>query len=168
MRAVVPRPRSIRVLLAALVLVAALPFAALIVYDYTTQRDARLDFAGESALKLASAAAAALAHMIDDDRAMLAAVAARPAQRSPHSVPCDPIVDDLRALHPRRANLAIVAASGEVLCAARMPADGKPLMMPRVAHIVRRRRSRRRSRTALDWLMARSGWCARARSTCDR
>jgi len=114
----IPFPHSIGARLAALVLVVALPLIALIAYDYAAQLAGRVELAGKSARGRAGAIAASLSQLIDTERALLAALAARPSQRLERPVTCDPMIAEARALNPYRANITVTTASGETVCSA--------------------------------------------------
>lgn len=121
----IPYPRSIRARLVALVLAVALPLLALIAYDYVTRLTSRLALAGNSAQQLATRVAASLTQLIDNERAMLAELAQRPAQRVERPAVCDPLVAEALTLNPYRANVTVTTASGEVVCSAvPLPAGG--------------------------------------------
>jgi hypothetical protein len=100
----IPFLRSIRARLVVLVLGVALPLAALIAFDYSMRLATRVELAGDSASDLAGTVAASLTHLIESERAMLAALAARPSQRIERPAVCDPLVAELLPLNPYRAN----------------------------------------------------------------
>lgn len=109
---------SIRARLAALVLGVALPLVSLMAYDYSNRLASRITLAEDSARAQADTVAAALAQLIDNERAMLEALAARPAQRIERPAVCDPFLAELIALNPYRANLAVLTEVGDIVCSA--------------------------------------------------
>lgn len=82
--------RSIRARLVALVLVSALPLVGLIGYDYSARLDSRVALAGHTEQQLATSVAASLTQLVDSERALLEALAQRPAQRVERPAVCDP------------------------------------------------------------------------------
>lgn len=113
-----PILRSIRARLFALALGVALPLVALIAFDHTARLAARVEIAGESARELASAVAASLTQLIEAERTMLAVLAARPFQRVMRPPVCDPLLAEIKALNPYRANITVTTAAGETVCSA--------------------------------------------------
>lgn len=121
----IPVLRSIRARLVVLVLGVALPLIGLIAFDYANRLASRVELAGDSARVLARTVAASLAQLIDNERTMLAALAARPAQRIERPTVCDPLITEILTLNPYRANITVTTAAGEPVCsAAPLPASG--------------------------------------------
>lgn len=126
----IPFLHSIRARLVALVLAVAVPLVALIAYDYSVRLTSRLELAGNSAQQLAASVAASLTQLIDNERAMLAALAVRPAQRIERPAACDPLIAQALELNPYRANVTVTTASGVVVCSAvPLPAGGPTSVM---------------------------------------
>ncbi|MHB8725500.1 MAG: PAS domain-containing protein [Casimicrobiaceae bacterium] len=106
-------------------------------YDDAQRRTSSIERAEDSARQLARTAAVALAQVVEDNRLLLAAIAARPALRVERPASCDQLLDDVRSLNPMRANIAVMAASGEVVCAAVPPPRGMQQSLLKQAHIQR-------------------------------
>lgn len=122
-----PFPRSLCAQLTCLALGIALPMAGLVAYMHVGERNNRIAMAGETARNLAGSVAVGLAQLIETERAMLAALAARPAQRVERPPVCDPLIAEARTLNPYRANVNVITSTGEVVCSGLPMPSGAPV-----------------------------------------
>jgi signal transduction histidine kinase/CheY-like chemotaxis protein len=116
---------SIRVQLAVLSLVVALPLIGAI--GYTTYR-ARED-AGDAAMKVSSERAISVSSIVQlftlQARSQMAVIAERPLVRRPSAGHCDPFLGAAARLNGYATGLAIVNLSGQVICSANAPPSGR-------------------------------------------
>lgn len=116
---------SIRKNLVILVLAATLPLVCLLVYSLQENYRQALNEAERSSLRTCEMVAADSQRFILDVQELLSGLAARPLVRALDANRCDPLLADFGRLYPRYANLAIADGTGEVICSALEPPDGK-------------------------------------------
>jgi PAS domain S-box-containing protein len=131
------RRASIRTQLAMLVVAVGLPLLATVIYNHLERIKDRTALAAEFVRELAGATEVSLSRIVEEERILLAAMAARPAQRVERPDPCDPLIADFHAINPRRANIVIGALSGELICSALAQPSGPPASLLKMAHIQR-------------------------------
>jgi PAS domain S-box-containing protein len=115
------RGRRVAVELAILVLIVALPLAALIaflLYD-TAQRDQ--EQSAGLAMQMAVTTADRAERYIETTRKALEALARRPLIRAMDLNHCDPQLADLNELYGRPANIVVINLQGRIICGATMP-----------------------------------------------
>jgi len=130
-------PRGIRAQLALFAVVATLPLAAFIASGYLERVANHTVLVGDFARDLAAIAAGTVAQIVEDDRVMLAALAARPAQRIERPERCDSLIVDALVLQPGRANITVQTASGEVVCSAVPLTPGADVSIVHMEHVQR-------------------------------
>jgi PAS domain S-box-containing protein len=118
------RGRSVGVELARLVVIVALPLAALIaflLYD-AARRDE--EHAAGLALQMAVTTADRAANYVDTVRRALETVARRPLIRAMDPANCDPQLSELREFYGKPANIVVINLEGRIVCGATPPPKG--------------------------------------------
>jgi len=115
--------RSVRVQLAFVVLIVAVPLAALIAFLlYDTARRDEASAAG-LAMQMAVTTADRTERYVETTRRALEAVTKRPHVREMDPQHCDPQLADLRELHGYLANIVVIDLDGRIICSAnKLPA----------------------------------------------
>ncbi len=117
---------SIRVALLGLLLVAIIPYLAIIGFQTATRHAADLDRADETARVFARHTASRTEQFLSDSRGVLERMAQRPLIQAVDASRCDPFMSDYLALHPRIANVGVVDRTGHVICSAMPQPGGNP------------------------------------------
>ena len=122
----VPRPRrpSIRIALLGLILVAIVPYLAIIGYQTANRHEADLSAARDSVHRIARQTAAETSRFIAESRDVLERMADRALVQAVDAARCDPILGDYHRLNARFANIGVVNAAGNVICSSVEQPDG--------------------------------------------
>jgi PAS domain S-box-containing protein len=118
------RSRSIRVELARLVLIVALPLAGLIVFLLYDGARRDEEHAAGLAMQMAVTTADRAATYIESSRKALEAVANRPLIRAMDPNRCDPQLPELREVYGRPTNIVVINLEGRIICAAKPAPSG--------------------------------------------
>ncbi|NML43940.1 HAMP domain-containing protein [Ramlibacter sp. G-1-2-2] len=110
---------SLRVLLTGLVLVTAAPLVVLLGYNLVRQTHGRVEEANALVQGVASSTATDALATLDQQRRLGRQLAQRPLVQALDAGRCDPLLDQLVSLHGDLANLVVLDARGDAVCAAR-------------------------------------------------
>lgn len=136
------REWGLRAYLAALAAVAALPLAALCVYQALEHARAREASARADVQRLARASAARARGFVDHMRWIQSRLAARDDVLSPDPSACEPALRQVLDLHPELANVIVLEPSGQPRCLARAAPVTLPWTVDRSAYLDELQRKR--------------------------
>jgi len=128
------RSFSVRTLLTALVLATGLPMAALLGWNVWRETRSQVDEANRLVRGVAVDQAMEVLQFMQGQQRMAAAVAQRGLVRRLDPAACDPLVMGLPLIDPNIREIAILNASGQIVCGAQVrdAAAGPPEWLPRL------------------------------------